>query len=130
VNCSGTGTACGSGATAIGQSYWVASGYCLALGMPGSDPSYDLPMALAAAAAAPQPDASQCSNPPCTGVGTCTTTATNQDMVYVDLTDTGGPCYVWSFKTTGSGSKQSPSGHVYMDATRCGCPYASDPTWN
>jgi hypothetical protein len=85
-------------------------------------------MAVAATAAAPQP--TLCTLPPCVGVSTCTTTTSNQDAAYVDLTGDGGPCIVWSFKTTGTGSTASPSGYVHMDPLQCICPTSTDPTWN
>lgn len=131
MNCIVTKTeTCGTGATAIGQTYFLASNYCTADGTPGDDATYNVDMATAAAAAAPQPSASACSNPPCTGISTCTTDTTNQDVYYVDLTDTGGPCYVWAFKTTGTGTTKTPSGYVYADKTKCTCPTSEDTTWN
>ncbi len=92
------------------------------------DSTYTMEMALAAANAAPQ--ATFCSNPPCVGVSTCTANTTAQDAVYDDLTDTGGPCIVWTFESTGSGRTQAPAGHVHMDSTACYCPTPSDPTWD
>jgi hypothetical protein len=129
-NCIGTGTTCGSGATAIGQSYWLSSDYCAALGVPGTDSTYSLAMVTAAAAAAPQPDAAMCSQPPCIGVATCTNSNTAEDAYYDDLTDTGGPCYVWTYASTTVNGTKHPSGHVYMDKTKCDCPLDTDPTWD
>jgi hypothetical protein len=88
-------------------------------------------MATAAAAAGPQPDPNLCTNlNGCTGVSTCTTSSTKQDAYYTDLTDLGGPCIVWAFKTTGTGSTQAPSGYVHSDALGCYCPISTDPTWD
>jgi hypothetical protein len=125
----GSGSACGTGQSAIGQDYWIGSDYCAAVGTPGTDSTYSMAMAMAAANAAPQPS-SFCTNPPCVGVSTCTTSATAQDAVYDDLTDSGGPCIVWVFKTTGNGSKKALSGYVHMDMTQCTCPTSTDPTWD
>jgi hypothetical protein len=124
------GSSCGTGKTAIGQDYWLSTDYCAPVGTPGTDSTYSQALAAAAAAAAPQPSSSSCSQPPCVGVSSCTTSTTAKDVYYDDLTDTGGPCIVWAFKTTGSGSSKVPSGHVHIDATGCNCPTASDPTWN
>jgi hypothetical protein len=129
-NCIGTGSECGSGTTKIGQTYFIAADYCTVDGTPGTDSTYTVAMATAAAAAAPQPSTTACSQPPCIGVSTCTTKTTAQDVYYVDLTDTGGPCYVWAFKTTGSGATKAPSGYVHMDTTQCSCPTSADPTWD
>ena len=130
TNCIGTGSTCGTGANKLGQSYWDSKDYCAVVGTPGTDSTYTVDMANAAAAAAPQPDANACSQPPCVGVSTCTTSTTAKDAVYDDLTDTGGPCIVWVYKTTGSGSTKAVSGHVHIDATGCFCPTSSDPTWD
>jgi hypothetical protein len=122
---------CGTGTSALGQSYWVSADYCAAVGTPGTDSTYTQAMAAAAAAAGPQPDATLCTNlSGCTGVTTCTTSTTAQDAVFSDLRDTGGPCIVWTYKTTGSGSTQAPSGHVYMNSLTCYCPISTDPTWD
>lgn len=120
---------CGTGADAIGQSYWDSTDYCLALGTPGTTATYTSDMAMAAAMAAPQQSAANCSNPPCTGFDTCST-ASVQDAVYDDLTDTGGPCIVWVYKGAGSGSTKSPAGYVHIDLTGCFCPTSTDPTWD
>jgi hypothetical protein len=87
-------------------------------------------MAAAAAAAAPQPSASKCSNPPCVGTGSCPSTTTKVNSYYDDLTDTGGPCMVWVFETEGSGTTKATSGYVHIDATECICPSTTDPTWD
>lgn len=100
------------------------------LGTPGTDTTYSVAMATAAAAAAPQPSSSACSQPPCVGVSTCTTSTTKQDAYYDDLTDTGGPCIVWVFKTTGTGTTKAISGYVHSDTTGCICPTSADPTWD
>jgi hypothetical protein len=89
------------------------------------DSTYTKAMALAAAAAGPK-----CTGASCSGVTTCTTSSTAQDAVFVDLRSSGGPCIVWTYITTGSGSTQAPSGHVYFDPNNCYCPFASDPSWN
>jgi len=124
------GSSCGTGSTAIGQDYWLSSDYCAPLGTPGTDSTYSQALAAAAAAAAPQQSASKCSQPPCTGVGSCTSSTTAMDAYYDDLTDTGGPCYVWTFKSTTASGTKHPSGHVHMDPLQCVCPTSSDPTWN
>ena len=129
-NCIGTGSTCGTGKDKVGQDYWLSSDYCSAVGTPGTDSTYSLAMATAAAAVAPQVTAAQCSNPPCVGVSTCTTSTANEDAYYDDLTDTGGPCIVWVFKTTGSGSSKVKSGYVHIDTQGCYCPTSSDPTWD
>jgi hypothetical protein len=98
------------------------------VGTPGKDSTYTQAMAAAAAAAAPQPTV--CTRPPCVGVSTCTTSTVAQDAYYDDLTDTGGPCIVWVFKTTGSGSTKSSSGYVHIDPLGCNCPTSTDPTWD
>ena len=133
-NCTGTGSTCGTGQDKIGQSYFIAVGgqYCGAVGTPGTDSTYSLAMATAAAAAGPQPAAGSCTRPPCVSAASCAGTTTN-DSYYVDLSDTGGPCIVWSYKTTGSGATTSPSGHVHIDTaagTLCPCPTSTDPTWD
>jgi len=88
-------------------------------------------MATAAAAAGPAAEHhGLLASRPCTGVSSCTKSTTAQDVYYVDLTDTGGPCYVWAFKTTGSGATKVPSGYVHMDTTQCSCPTSADPTWD
>jgi hypothetical protein len=126
VNC--IGTACGTGTTALGQNYFISADYCAAQGTPGTDSTYTLAMATAAAGAAPV-TAPACSMTPCSGVSSCTTSLTAQDVYYVDDTLGSGNCYVWVFKTTGSGSTKAPSGHVAI-STNCACPVATDPTWN
>lgn len=126
-NCIGGTTVCGTGADAIGQSYWDATDYCAALGTPGTSATYTSDMAMAAAMAAPQQTAAKCSNPPCTGSTSCSVNGTVQDAVYDDLTDTGGPCIVWMYKgTTGS----LTAGYVHIDLTGCNCPTKADPTWD
>jgi hypothetical protein len=129
-NCVGTGAECGSGATAIGQDYWLPSDYCAALGVPGTDSTYSQAMAAAAAAAALQPPAGSCSSPPCLGTDTCGTGKSAKDVYYDDLTDTGGPCFVWAFKTTTANGATTPSGHVHIDPLGCFCPSSSDQTWD
>jgi hypothetical protein len=128
-NCVGTGSSCGIGQGAIGQDYWVSGDYCAAVARPGTDSTYTMAMAQAAASAAPQPSG-LCSTPPCVGVTSCTTNASAHDATYVNLTDSAGPCIVWAFKTTGAGQAKSPSGHVHIDMTGCFCPTSADPTWD
>jgi hypothetical protein len=84
-------------------------------------------MAVAAAAAAPQPPAGSCSSSSCVGPGSCAG-GSSSDAYFDDLTDTGGPCIVWAFKTT-TGQATTPSGYVHIDALGCYCPSALDPTW-
>ena len=108
----------------------MSSNYCAPLGVPGTDSTYSLAMVTAAAAVAPQPEASKCTDPPCIGVATCTTDTANQDAYFDDLTGDGGPCYVWTFKSTTVSGTKHPSGHVYMDKTKCECPLETDPTWD
>lgn len=130
-NCIASGSAtCGTGSDKIGQSYWVSSNYCAAVGTPGTDSTYSEAMAAAAAAAGPQPNNNLCSNPPCTGTGQCSATGSTDDSYYVDLTDTGGPCYVWTFISSGSGKDKISSGYVHSSDTECDCPTSSDPTWD
>jgi hypothetical protein len=129
-NCIGGSSVCGTGQDKIGQDYWLSSNYCAAVGTPGDDATYSEAMAAAAAAVAPQPNTSMCSQPPCIGISTCTTDTTNQDVYYDDLTDIGGPCFVWAFKTTTSKGSTTPSGYVHIDDAECDCPSSSDPTWD
>jgi hypothetical protein len=129
MNCIGTGTTCGTGKDALGQSYWISANYCTAVGTPGTDSTYTAAMATAAGAAAPQP--TTCDDPPCVGISSCTTSTTAQDAYYVDLTSgSKGPCVVWVFKTTGSGTTKAISGYVHSDTTGCYCPTSTDPTWD
>jgi hypothetical protein len=128
-NCVGGSAVCGTGAIALGQDYWFASDYCAAAGKPGTDSTYSESMAAAAAAVAPQPPAGSCSSASCVGADTCGTSASSQDVYYVDLTDTGGPCFVWAFKTTKAQGTTTPSGYVHIDPLGCFCPSSSDPTW-
>jgi hypothetical protein len=108
----------------------VSADYCAAVGTPGTDSTYTQAMAIAAAAAGPAVPAGTCSRPPCAAAASCAGTSTH-DAYYVDLTDTFGPCIVWSFKTSGSGTSKSPSGHVRIDyGTTCPCPTSADPTWD
>jgi hypothetical protein len=130
TNCVGSAGACGTGADAIGQSYFLATDSCAAPGTPGTDSSYSEAMAAAAVAAAPQPSTSACSDPPCVGEGSCPDSTTKVNVYYDDRTDTGGPCIVWAFETAGSGSSKTTSGYVHVDTTGCLCPTTSDPTWD
>jgi hypothetical protein len=111
----------------------VAKDYCAALGKPGNDATYTLAMAEAAAAVAKQPSSSCTSsvgNGNCTGVTTCGSSASGQDVYYVDLASDGGPCFVWAFKTTKASGSTTPSGHLNINPTTCTCPASSDPTWD
>lgn len=125
---------CGTGATALGQSYFVASNYCLAKGTPGVSSTYTQALAAAAAAAGPQPSG-VCSNPPCVGTQVCPLDAslsTPVNAYYVDTTDSGGPCYVWVFRTvTGPTNDTSTAGYLAITPT-CDCPIDTTtfPKWN
>jgi hypothetical protein len=113
----------------LGQTY---SSPCVPLGTPGTDSSYSLAMATAAAAAVtPQPPSGAlCLLSPtgqCTGTATCPTTGTTANVYFLDDSDNGGPCYVWSFASNGS---TYVSGHVYASTSQCTCPISTDPTWD
>jgi len=94
-------------------------------------------MAVAAAAAAPQPPANPfCLLSPtagqCTGTAICGN-ATTANVYFLDDSDNlSAPyCYVWEFATGGTSSGHTyASGHVYASMTQCTCPYSTDPTWN
>jgi hypothetical protein len=127
-NC--VGSSCGSGAQALGQSYFDAADYCLALGTPGSDSTYS--QALATAAAAVSPPASTCLNPPCTGLMACPDPLDfKSNAYYNDTTGSGGPCYVWVFATESAFGSTSTSGYLSIDPNGCNCPLDTTfPTWN
>jgi hypothetical protein len=130
VNCIPTASeTCGTGAVALGQTYFIASDYCTPAGTPGTDSTYTLAMATAAAAAAPQPGSTCSHEATCTGVMSCPKSSAAMNAYYDDLRDTGGPCIVWGFATAGTGATATVSGHVFS-ATACECPYSTDDTWN
>jgi hypothetical protein len=107
------------------------------------DSTYSQAMAAAAAAAGPQPiTGALCLFSPtqgtCMGTMACPSGSSTPNAYYLDNTDdlTNPYCYVWEFASGGtSGTHTYASGHVYATsalgtATKCGCPYSTDPTWN
>jgi hypothetical protein len=99
----------------LGQSYWLSSDYCKALGTPGTASTYNVEMATAAANA--------------WSIGGSITPITCSAGAAICKTLSGGQTATWGYTGTGAG-------HVYYDATGCGgptkccCHLATDPTWN
>jgi hypothetical protein len=126
-NC--VGSAC-SGET-IGQSYWVTSSPCQAVGTPGKNATYTKAMAQAAGNAAPQPvSGALCALSPtgnCTGFATCGGNGSASNVYFVDDSDSSGYCIVWQYASDSSGGQ---AGYVHADTGGCNCPTSVDPTWD